>query len=91
MPGEQIGDLSERRIPHGLQLIPCAVVAGVEAPQYNDRLQGAQSALNRMQVWVADVLIELRRLRQIGSKEVSVARPEPNTKEEGPALPQGLS
>jgi hypothetical protein len=90
MSGEQIGDLSERRTPHGLHLIPCAVVAGVDAPRYDDRLQGAQSALNRIQVWLGDILIQLRRRRQVRSKEVSAARSEPCIKEEGPALPQGL-
>lgn len=62
MPGEQIGKAG-RGTSQGLHLFPCAVVAGVEPPDYDDRLQGAQSALNRAQVWVGDLLIALRRRR----------------------------
>ena len=62
MPGEQIGKAG-RGTSLGLHLFPCAVVAGVEAPEHDDRLQGAQSALNRVQVWLGDVLIGLRQRR----------------------------
>jgi hypothetical protein len=72
MPGEQIDTSSDRRTPHGLHLIPCAVIAGVEAHQDDDRLMGAQSALNRIQAWVGDIFINLRRRQQVGRTKVSL-------------------
>jgi hypothetical protein len=73
MPGEQIGKAG-RGTSQGLHLFPCAVVAGVEAPDYDDRLQGAQSALNRVQVWVGDLLIALRRRRSALVQDSDPAR-----------------
>lgn len=65
MLGVQIDVTSNRRSRSGLSLLPWAVVAGVEAPTYDDSLPGAQSGLNRIQVWLGDILIDLRRRRQV--------------------------
>lgn len=65
MPGEQNSAAPDRRAPNGLHLFPCAVIVGAQAPRHDDRLQGAQSALNRIQVWLGDILIDLRRRRRI--------------------------
>lgn len=65
MPGEQNIASSDNGRLTGLHLLPCAVIAGIEAPQYDDRLQGAQSALNRIPVWLGDILIDFRHRRQL--------------------------
>lgn len=67
MPGEQIPPPSTRPTRTGLHLFPCGVVTGVEAPAHDDRLIGAQSALNRVQVWLGDFFIELRSRRRLRS------------------------
>jgi hypothetical protein len=67
MPGAQIRTSSVGRSQRGLHLLPWAVIMGAEAPQYDDRLQGAQIALNRIQVWLGDIIINLRRRGKAGA------------------------
>jgi hypothetical protein len=76
MPGEHINPSSGREPRSGLHLFPCAVISGVEAPQYDDRLQNAQSALNRIQVWLGDIFIDL------AAKRRRNAGPPPNVDQE---------
>jgi hypothetical protein len=72
MPLEQ-NDQSGRRTRTGFHLLPCAVVTGVEVPAHDDRLLGAQSALNRVQVWLGDRFMEFRHRRQIASTSLQPA------------------
>jgi hypothetical protein len=55
-------ELSEVR--HGYHLIPFAIVAGVAAPQGDERLIGAQSAMNRIQVRIGDLAIDFAAWRK---------------------------
>jgi|APLak6261684236_1056157.scaffolds.fasta_scaffold05081_2 hypothetical protein len=49
---------------NGFYLIPCAVVAGQDASGRGRRLIGAQSALNRVQVWIGDLFIDFAAWRR---------------------------
>ena len=56
----------------GLGLFPCAVVTGSVAPEASERMLHAQSALNRVQVWVGDLVIDVaawRKARAIDAAE----------------------
>lgn len=73
MPGEHIDPPSGQPNPSGLHLIPCAVVAGVQAPAHDDRLYAAQSALNRVQVWIGDLVRDLVHRRD--ARRLVLSRP----------------
>lgn len=64
MRGEQIDNPSNPRTQSGSYLLPFAAVAGVAALSCDDRLQGAQSALNRVQVWLGDIFIDFAAWRR---------------------------
>lgn len=72
MPLER-NDQSDRRTRTGFHLIPCAVVAGVEVPAHDDRLLGTQSALNRVQVWMGDLFMDIRHRRQVAATNLQPA------------------
>jgi hypothetical protein len=70
-------ELSEGR--HGYHLIPFAILAGVAPRPEDDRLIRAQSALNRVQVWIGDLFIDFRLWRKrrqsgAGSMDLRVDR-----------------
>lgn len=62
-------------VGNGFYLIPCVVVAGPDASERADRLIGAQSALNRAQVWIGDRFIDFAAWRR--SRKVNWSRPAP--------------
>lgn len=71
-PRDPAGDL--------FQLLPWQVIAGCPACRQDARMIGAQSALNRMQVWIGDLFIDLAAWR--AERRTAKRAPEP-----GRALP----